>query len=119
MSYTLFDAIREEADLLDQYIKYYDELQNKDKDALSLRDIMQRDTWRSQKSSYQRIVNRFENGVDFNLGIKDGKTTLIKTQTTRHLEREYPEITEAKANLDSVVQSAKLVDKMQETYKGE
>lgn len=118
MSYTLLDAIREEADLLDQYIKYYDELQKKDSDALSLRDIIQRDTWRSQRLSYIRIAERFEKGFEYSLIMKDGKTTLNKTQTTRHLEREYPEIAEAKANLDSVVQSAKLVDKLQETYKG-
>jgi len=118
MSYTILDAISEETELLDQYIKYYDELQKKDKDALSLRDIIQRDTWRSQRLSYIRIVERFDKGFEYSLGMKDGKLTLVKTQTTRHLEREYPEIAEAKANLDSVVQSAKLVDKMQETYKG-
>lgn len=118
MSYTILDAISEETELLDQYIKYYDELQNKDKDALSLRDIMQRDTWKSQRQSYIRIVERFEKGFEYSLIMKDGKPALSKTQTTRHLEREYPEIAEAKANLDSVVQSAKLVDKMQETYKG-
>lgn len=118
MPYTLLDALREEADLLDQYVKYYDELQKKDKDALSLRDIMQRDTWRHQKLSYLRIVDRFEKGFDYNIGIKDGKATLIKTQTTRHLEREYPEIAEAKAELDNAVQSANIIDKLQDTYKG-
>ena len=118
MPYTLLDAIREEADLLDQYVKYYDELQKKDKDALSLRDIMQRDTWKHQKHSYLRIVERFENGADYNIGIKDGKTTLIKTQTTRHLEREYPEVAEAKAELADAVQSANIIDKLQDTYKG-
>lgn len=118
MPYTLLDAIREEADLLDQHIKYFDELEKKDKDALSLGDKMVRNMWRYQKISYLRIVERFENGFEYKLGIKDGKSTVIKTQTTRHLEREYPEVAEAKAELANAVQSANIIDKLQDTYKG-
>lgn len=101
--FTLLDAIREETELLDQFVKYYDELKKKDKDALSLRDIVQRDTWSSQRQSLNRILERYENGYEYDLGIKDGKPIIDKRQTTRHLERDVPAVAKAKRNLDVLV----------------
>ena len=101
--FTLLEAIREEAELLDQRIKHYEELRKKDENALSLRDIIQMDTWTSIRASHLRILDRYENGTEISLGIVNGKTTLIKKSTTRHLERDYPSVAKAKRNLDTLV----------------
>jgi hypothetical protein len=100
---TLLEAIREESDLLDQRVKHYKALREKDKDALSLRDIVQIDTWEAMRYSYLRILERYEQGMEINLGIVDGKTTLVRKKTTRHLERDNPAVAKAKRNLDFLV----------------
>lgn len=101
--FTLLDAIREETSLLDEFVKYYDELKKKDDSSLNLRGIVMRDSWVEQRRSLHRILERYENGFEYSLGIKDGKPILNKNQTTRHLERDVPAVAKAKRNLDVLV----------------
>lgn len=95
--YTLLDAMREEIDFL------------KECQALSDKD----DKWllsamyREQRSSLNRIVNRFEKGYEYYIGVSNGKPGINKRQTTRHLEREYPAVAKAKRNLDLVTDIVK------------
>ena len=100
--FTLLEAIREEAELLGQRAKHYQSLREKDKDALSLRDIMQMDTWYAMQYSYLRILERYEEGTEISLGIVDGKAKLIRKSSNRHLVRDYPAVAEAQAALDSL-----------------
>jgi hypothetical protein len=100
---TLLEAIREEADLLDQRIKHYKSLKEQDADALKLRDIFLMDTWEAMRYSYLRILERYEQGTEINLGIVNGKTSLVRKSTTRHLERDNPAVAKAKRNLDVLV----------------
>ena len=102
-SYTLLDAIREEIDTLTE-METICEKQNK---------LLLVNSYRNQKRSLQRILNRFEKGYEYYMGIdKEGDPQLKYRQTTRHLEREYPEIAEAKQNLDDIVREIKIADKM-------
>jgi len=96
-SYTLLDAMREE-------VKFLHELQtNCEKTNRGLLAAQ----YREQNRMLSRILNRFENGKDYYLGVKDGETMIMQRQTTRHLEREYPAVATAKRNLDTVVDLTK------------
>ena len=92
-TYTLLDAMREEIDFLSELKKLSDK---EEKFLLSAR-----------LSSLKRIVNRFENGNKYYLGINDGETYVMTRQTTGHLEREYPAVAKAKRNLDTVTDLVK------------
>jgi len=97
-AYTLLDAMREEIDTLKEFQSLY-EKQNK---------WLLVASYRSQARSLQRIVNRFEKGHEYYMGInKDGEAQLQMRQSTRHLEREYPAVAKAKQNLDTVVDLTK------------
>lgn len=63
--------------------------------------------YREQHSMLNRIVNRFEKGKEYYIGIKNGERYIMNRQTTRHLEREYPAVAKAKRNLDTVVDLTK------------
>jgi hypothetical protein len=91
--YSLIDAIQEEVDLLEELQKYH-----KQNDFKILAAM-----FREQKSSLERIVDRYNNGKEYLLTVKNGKTVLDTRQTTRHLEREYPSVAKAKQNLNTVV----------------
>lgn len=91
--YSIVDAIQDEVDLLSELQKLHE-----DKDLKLLAAI-----FREQKSSLKRIVNRYRDGKEYFLTVKNGKTVLDKRQTTRHLERDYPSVAKAKQNLDTVV----------------
>lgn len=96
-TYTLLDAMREEIDFLSELKK----LSDKEKKHLLSAN------YRDQRDSLKRIVNRFENGKEYYLGVKDGETYIMNRQGTRHLEREYPAVAEAKAHLDTVTDLVK------------
>jgi hypothetical protein len=96
-TYTLLDAMREEIDFLSELKKLSDK---EEKHLLSAH-------YAHQHSMLKRIVNRFENGKEYYLGIKDGETYVMTRQTTRHLEREYPAVAKAKQNLDTVTDLVK------------
>lgn len=96
-TYTLLDAMREEMDFLLEMKKLSDK---DDKWMLSAQ-------YREQRSMLGRIVNRFEKGKEYYLGVKDGKPRIMNRQTTRHLEREYPAVAKAKRNLDTVTDLVK------------
>lgn len=91
--YSLVDAIQEETALLKEIELFYENKNN------SLLSAMARE----QRSSLERIVNRYNNGKEYSLTVKNGKTVLDSQQTTRHLEREYPSVAKAKQNLNTVV----------------
>lgn len=91
--YTLLDAIREEKDFLLEMEKYYTKHENSFSARLC-RDISE---------SHYRILQRFENGREYYLGVKNGETKIMNRQTTKHLEREYPAVAKAKAALNTVV----------------
>ena len=95
--YTLLDAMREEM----AFLKELQAIADKDKKWLLS------GTYREQRSSLGRIVNRFEKGKDYYIGVKDGETGIMNRQTTKHLEREYPAVAKAKRNLDLVTDIVK------------
>lgn len=92
-TYTLLDAIREEQDLLCEMEKTYREM-NKGLLAADCRDSAR---------MLGRILNRFEKGYEYYMGVREGKPQLLYRQGTQHLEREYPAVAKAKQNLDTVV----------------
>lgn len=96
-TYTLLDAMREEIDFLTELKKLSDK---EEKFLLSA-------NYRDQRDSLKRIVNRFENGKEYYLGVKNGETYIMSRQTTQHLEREYPAVAKAKRNLDTVTDLVK------------
>lgn len=97
-SYTLLDAIREEIKTLEELEAIY----KKDKVWIT-ENIVAR-----QRYSLERILNRFEKGFDYYLGVnKEGNPQMKVRRTTRHLERKYPAVAKAKSNLDTVVNLAK------------
>ena len=91
--YSIVDAIQEETELLKEIELFYE---NKNKKFLSAMA-------REQRSSLERIVNRYNDGKEYSLTVRNGKTVLDSRQTTRHLEREYPSVAKAKQNLNTVV----------------
>lgn len=95
--YTLLDALREEADFQGELEKYY-----KANDS-----VIHEATARRQRESLQRIVNRFEDGKDYYLGIHDGKTTILHRQTDRHLIREYPLVKQMTEDLENTKRMVK------------
>lgn len=89
--YTLLDAMREEIETLKELETVYD----KQKKWLNKGDMV------AQRRSLERIVNRFEKGYEYYMGInKDGEPQLQKRQTDRHLLREYPALQDAKDKYD-------------------
>ena len=96
--YTLLDAMREEIDTLKE-IETICEKQKK---------LLLASSYKIQSRSLQRIVNRFEKGHEYYMGIdKEGDPQLKYRQGTRHLEREYPSVAKAKRNLDIVTDLVK------------
>lgn len=97
-TYTLLDAMREEIDTLKELETVY----KKEEKWLAQGDVI------AQRRSLQRIVNRFEKGYEYYMGIdKEGNPQLRYRRGTRHLEREYPSVAKAKRNLDTVVDLTK------------
>jgi len=95
--YTLLEAIRDERDTLLELKKTYEEL-DKRLLAASVRDSAR---------MLDRILNRYEKGYEYYMGIDEGQPRLKHRQTTRHLEREYPAVAKAKRNLDIVTDLVK------------
>ena len=95
--YSLLDAIRDEIKTL----KELEEIYNKD-DKWILKAIVV-----GQKRTLDRILNRYEKGHEYYMGVKDGQPQLMYRQTTRHLERDFPAVARAKQNLDTVVSLVK------------
>lgn len=96
-SYTLLDAMREEMAFLKELKAI------SDKDDKWLLSAM----YREQHASLGRIVNRFEKGLEYYIGVQNGETGILRRQTTKHLEREYPAVAKAKRNLDLVTDIVK------------
>jgi hypothetical protein len=96
--YTLLDAMREEIDTLKELGTIYE----KEKKWILVA------AYKAQHRSLQRIIDRFEKGHEYYMGInKEGNPQLKYRQGTRHLEREYPSVARAKRNLDVVVDLTK------------
>lgn len=97
-TYTLLDAMREEIDTL----KALEVVYEKD------RSPILRTAVAAQYRSLQRVLNRFEKGYEYYMGVdKEGNPQLQYRQGTRHLEREYPSVAKAKRNLDTLVDLTK------------
>ena len=97
-TYTLLDAMREEIDTLKELEAVYD----KEEKWLAQGDVI------AQRRSLERIINRFEKGYEYYMGInQEGDPQLKVRRGTRHLEREYPAVARAKQNLDIVVDLTK------------
>lgn len=89
--YTLLDAMREEITTLKELEAVYD----KQDKWLAKGDMM------AQRRSLERIVNRFEKGYEYYMGInKEGNPQLQVRQTDKHLLREYPDLQDAKDKYD-------------------
>ena len=95
--YTLLDAMREEIDTLKELETVYEKREK----------WLAAGNYRNQHRSLQRIVNRFEKGYEYYMGVHEGEPQLKYRQGTRHLEREYPAVAKAKRNLDTVTDLAK------------
>lgn len=91
--YTLLDSIKDEIKTLKELEQVY----NKN-DKWILESIVI-----GQSRSLQRILNRYEEGHEYYMGVKDGEPQLMYRKTTRHLEREFPAVARAKQNLDTIV----------------
>lgn len=97
-TYTLLDAMREEIDTLKELETIYE----KEEKFLLASD------YRVQRRSLERIVNRFEKGYEYYMGINsEGNPQLKYRQTDKHLLREYPALREAKENYDIVKEIVK------------
>jgi len=88
--YSLLDAIREEKLLLDEFTKYY-------KNASIMQRIVEENS-----QMLNRILNRFDKGYEYYIGMQDGNSVLKYRKGTSHLEREYPAVAKAKHNLEIV-----------------
>ena len=95
--YTLLDAMREEIDTLKELETVYE----KQKKWFNRADMI------AQRRSLERILNRFEKGYEYYMGVHEGEPQLKMRQGTRHLEREYPAVAKAKRNLDIVTNLVK------------
>lgn len=96
--YTLLDAIREEIGTLKEVAT----ISEKQEQWLLV------NSYKTQERSLQRILNRFEKGYEYYIGIdKEGDPQMKYRQGTRHLEREYPAVAKAKRNLDIVTDLVK------------
>lgn len=91
--YSLLDAMRDEIKTL----KDLEEIYNKDNNWILKAVVV------GQQRTLSRILNRYEKGHEYYMGVKDGQPQLMYRQTTRHLEREFPAVARAKQNLDTVV----------------
>ncbi len=97
-TYTLVDAMREEVDTLKELETIYE----KEEKFLLVSD------YRVQRRSLERILNRFEKGYEYYMGISsEGNPQLKYRQTDKHLLREYPALREAKENYDIVKEIVK------------
>jgi hypothetical protein len=97
-TYTLLDAMREEIATLKELEAVYE----KQEKFLLLSD------YQTQRRSLERIVNRFEKGYEYYMGISnEGNAQLKYRQTDKHLLREYPALREAKQNYDIVKEIVK------------
>lgn len=92
-AYSLLDAIRDEIKILKELEEYYD----------SQKMSVAANTVYFQHRSLDRILNRYEKGYEYFMGVKDGKPQLRFRETTRHLERDFPAVARAKQNLDTIV----------------
>jgi hypothetical protein len=95
--YSLIDAIREEKALLEE-LESVHRSENSHLLAAAARD---------NARMLSRILDRYEQGYEYYMGVKDGKPQLRRRQTTRHLEREYPAVARARQNLNTVVDIVK------------
>ncbi len=96
--YTIIDAMREEVDTLKELETIYE----KEEKFLLLSD------YQRQRRSLERILNRFEKGYEYYMGINnEGNAQLKYRQTDKHLLREYPALREAKENYDIVKEIVK------------
>lgn len=97
-TYTLLDSIRDEIETLKEI-----EVAYKKNGYRISEDIVYH-----TRLGFQRILNRYEKGHEYYMGInKNGDPQLKFRQTTRHLEREYPAVSTAKRNLDTLVNLTK------------
>lgn len=97
-TYTLLDSIRDEIETLKELEVVYKKEEF---------DILKGISYQT-RLSLQRILNRYEKGHEYYMGVdKNGDPQLKVRQTTRHLEREYPAVSKAKHNLDTLVNLTK------------
>lgn len=97
-TYTILDAFREEIETLREMEIIYDKQE---------KYLLSSDYARSRRS-LERILNRFEKGYEYYMGIdKEGNAQLKYRQTDKHLVREYPALQAAKENYDIVKEMVK------------
>lgn len=97
-TYTLLDAFREEIETMKELEAVY----TKEEKHLLAGDYAR------NRRSLERILNRFEKGYEYYMGIdKEGNAQLKYRQTDKHLVREYPALQAAKENYDIVKEMVK------------
>ena len=90
--YTLLDAMRDECDFLEE-LKAWSEKEKKHLLAGMMRE---------QRNSLMRILKRYEQGIEYSLEIRGGEMNIKRTQTNRHLVRDYPAVAAAQENLKTL-----------------
>lgn len=97
-TYTLLDSIRDEIETLKELEVAFKKVGG----SIPENIIYQ------TRLSLQRILNRYEKGHEYYMGVNENGDPQLKVrQTTRHLEREYPAVSKAKHNLDTLVNLTK------------
>lgn len=92
-SYTLLDAIHEEIDLLKEIEAYH-----RSQDKGLIRAVVVEEL----HVTLSRILRRYEEGREYYLTVKGGKTKLDWRQTNRHLVRQYPAVAAAQQSLGTL-----------------
>lgn len=95
MSYTLLDAIRDEIKFQQEQVELAENSTPKRVIAIGIHDEIKR--------AFSRILERYEDGFEHYIGIKNGNPAIQRRQTTKHLERDFESVKEAKDNLDTVI----------------
>jgi hypothetical protein len=86
MPYTIYDAIKDEVELLREEAKVEEKAER----------IIIASGLRQIAMSHQRIIDRVEKGLDYSLKIIDGEIKRVSKQSNRKtLEQEYPALRQA------------------------
>jgi len=106
MSYELIDSLKDELAFLkktlENHVKHYPN------------GILWKNIYNGQIRSLERTISRYEDGIDYEFYETETGYKVRKIQTTRHLERDFPEITDsAQAHKDLIAQ-AEMIKKMKD-----
>ena len=104
--YTIVDSLKDELDVqqkrLDLHNKRYPD------------SALWRNIYAENIRSLVRIIDRYENGIDYEFQETPTGYTFRKKETTRHLEREFPEVAESAQKHRELVEQAKVMKQLKD-----